>query len=165
MEELGESSDENLDWTRRKLRAVLTHQWGPEVAKLADDKDLKIDISRSTGKIRHVKLANEIILTLVPTTGLFTATYEGGLQLLKNDLDPRYIVRLDDEVSQFVIDGKSALAKFIVHANPNLRAGEEVAVVDSSNTLLGVGKALLTGREMITFQRGVAVNVRHSKKG
>ncbi|MHA2044803.1 MAG: tRNA guanosine(15) transglycosylase TgtA [Candidatus Thorarchaeota archaeon] len=165
IEELGESSDENLDWTRRKLRAVLTHQWGPEVAKLADDKDLKIDISRSTGKIRHVKLANEIILTLVPTTGLFTATYEGGLQLLKNDLDPRYIVRLDDEVSQFVIDGKSALAKFIVHANPNLRAGEEVAVVDSSNTLLGVGKALLTGREMITFQRGVAVNVRHSKKG
>ncbi len=111
-----------------------------------------------------MRLGSEIILTLVPTTGLFTATYEGGLQLLKHGLDPKYIVRLDDEVREYVADGKSALAKFITHAHPNLRAGEEVVVVDSSNTLLGVGKALLTGREMIAFQRGVAVNIRHSKK-
>ena len=73
-------------------------------------------------------------------------------------------MKLDDEVRQFVIDGKSALAKFIVHANPDLQAGEEVVVVDSSDTLLGVGKALLSGDEMIAFQRGVAVNIRHSMK-
>ena len=156
--------DEKQDWIKRKLRAVLTYQWGPEVASMVNLEGLIIDISRSTGKIRHVKLGSEIIFTLVPTTGLFTATYEGGFQLLKHDLDSKYIVRLDDEVREYVADGKSALAKFITHANPNLRAGEEVVVVDSSNTLLGVGKALLTGREMIAFQRGVAVNIRHSKK-
>ena len=164
IDELGEPSDENQDWTRRKLRAILSYQWGPEVAKLSDHQDLNVDISRSTGKIRHVKLGGEIILTLVPTTGLFTATYEGGLQLTKLGIDPKYIVKLDDEVRQFVIDGKSALAKFIVHANPDLQAGEEVVVVDSSDTLLGVGKALLSGDEMIAFQRGVAVNIRHSMK-
>jgi 7-cyano-7-deazaguanine tRNA-ribosyltransferase len=156
--------DEKQDWIKRKLRAVLTYQWGPEVASMVNLEGLSIVISRSTGKIRHVKLGSEIIFTLVPTTGLFTATYEGGFQLLKHDLDSKYIVRLDDEVREYVTDGKSALAKFITHANPNLRAGEEVVVVDSSNTLLGVGKALLTGREMIAFQRGVAVNIRHSKK-
>ncbi len=156
--------DEKQDWIKRKLRAVLTYQWGPEVASMVNLEGLIIDISRSTGKIRHVKLGSEIIFTLVPTTGLFTATYEGGFQLLKHNLDSKYIVRLDDEVREYVADGKSALAKFITHANPNLRAGEEVVVVDSSNTLLGVGKALLTGREMIAFQRGVAVNIRHSKK-
>lgn len=156
--------DEKQDWIKRKLRAVLTYQWGPEVASMVNLEGLSIVISRSTGKIRHVKLGSEIIFTLVPTTGLFTATYEGGFQLLKHDLDSKYIVRLDDEVREYVADGKSALAKFITHANPNLRAGEEVVVVDSSNTLLGVGKALLTGREMIAFQRGVAVNIRHSKK-
>jgi 7-cyano-7-deazaguanine tRNA-ribosyltransferase len=157
-------SDDSLDWTRRKLKAVLSYQWGPEVADLADLKDLKVDISRSTGKIRQIKLAGEIILTLVPTTGLFTATYEGGLQLIEHGLDTKYKVRLDDEVRQFVINGKSALAKFIVHASPELHAGEEVIVVDSSETLLGVGKALLSGSEMMVFQRGVAVNIRHSLK-
>jgi uncharacterized protein with predicted RNA binding PUA domain len=156
--------DEKQDWIKRKLRVVLTYQWGPEVASMVNLEGLSIVISKSTGKIRHVKLGSEIIFTLVPTTGLFTATYEGGFQLLKHDLDSKYIVRLDDEVREYVTDGKSALAKFITHANPNLRAGEEVVVVDSSNTLLGVGKALLTGREMIAFQRGVAVNIRHSKK-
>ncbi len=161
---IDDKPDEKQDWIKRKLRAVLTYQWGPEVASMVNLEGLSIDISRSTGKIRHVKLGSEIIFTLVPTTGLFTATYEGGFQLLKHDLDSKYIVRLDDEVREYVADGKSALAKFITHANPNLRAGEEVVVVDSSNTLLGVGKALLTGREMIAFQRGVAVNIRHSKK-
>ena len=164
IEELVAISDEKQEWTKRKLGTVLTYQWGPEVAALVNLEGLSINISRSTGKIRHVRLGSEIILTLVPTTGLFTATYEGGLQLLKHGLDPKYIVRLDDEVREYVADGKSALAKFITHAHPNLRAGEEVVVVDSSNTLLGVGKALLTGHEMIAFQRGVAVNIRHSKK-
>ncbi|TET12387.1 MAG: tRNA guanosine(15) transglycosylase TgtA [Candidatus Thorarchaeota archaeon] len=161
---IDDKPDEKQDWIKRKLRAVLTYQWGPEVASMVNLEGLSIDISRSTGKIRHVRLGSEIILTLVPTTGLFTATYEGGLQLLKHGLDPKYIVRLDDEVREYVADGKSALAKFITHAHPNLRAGEEVVVVDSSNTLLGVGKALLNGHEMIAFQRGVAVNIRHSKK-
>ncbi|MFW9983032.1 MAG: tRNA guanosine(15) transglycosylase TgtA [Candidatus Thorarchaeota archaeon] len=164
IEELGAISDANQDWMKRKLKAVLTYQWGPEVASLADIEGLTIDISRSTGKIRHVKLGKEIILTLVPTNGLFTATYKGGQLLLDNGLNPKYIVRIDDEVREFVADGKSALAKFIVDASPNLRAGEEVFVVDSLDTLLGVGRALLNGSEMIAFQRGVAVNIRHSKK-
>jgi len=164
IEKLDVASDREQDWTRRKLRAVLSYQWGQEVAGLADHKDLKVDISKSTGKIRQIKSGGEIILTLVPTTGLFTATYEGGLQLIEQGLDSKYKVRLDDEVRQFVMDGKSALAKFIVHASPELRAGEEVVVVDSSDTLLGVGKALLSGSEMATFQRGVAVNIRHSMK-
>ncbi|MFW9868014.1 MAG: tRNA guanosine(15) transglycosylase TgtA [Candidatus Thorarchaeota archaeon] len=164
IQEIGTTSDDKQDWTKRKLKAVLNYQWGPEAAALTDLEELSIDISKSTGKIRHVKLGKEIIFTLVPTNGLFTATFEGGLQLLDQKLDSKYIVRIDDEVREFVANGKSALAKFIVHADPSLRAGEEVVVVDSSDTLLGLGKALLTGPEMIAFQRGVAVNIRHSKK-
>ena len=164
VEKLGTPSDTKSDWTRRKLRAILSFQWGPEVSRLSDLDSLNVNISKSTGKMRHVKLGKEIILTLVPTTGLFTATYEGGLQLIEQGLDSKYKVRLDEEVRQFVIDGKSALAKFIGYASPELHAGEEVVVVDSSDTLLGVGKALLSGREMATFQRGVAVNIRHSMK-
>lgn len=150
-------------WTVRKLKAVLSFQWGKKAASLADTNNLQLSISKSTGKIRHVKVADEILLTLVPTTGLFTPTYEGGLILLKHGLEDQYIVTIDDEVSEFVSAGKSALAKFVTKASPELYAGEEVLVVDSEQSLLGVGKALLSGSEMVTFQRGVAVNIRHSK--
>jgi predicted RNA-binding protein (TIGR00451 family) len=96
-------------------------------------------------------------------TGLFTPTFEGGMQLLNNGLESQYVVTINDEVGKFVAAGKSALAKFITNAHSDLLAGEEVLVVDSSRSLLGVGKALLSGKEMIVFQRGVAVNIRHSK--
>jgi 7-cyano-7-deazaguanine tRNA-ribosyltransferase len=151
------------EWTKRKLRAVLSFQWGEQVSSLVDLDGLNMTISRSTGKIRHVKQENEILLTLVPTTGLFTPTYQGGVHLLEQGIESQYIVTIEDEVSEFVSAGKSALAKFITRASPNLLAGEEVLVVDGSGSLLGVGKALLSGNEMIAFQRGVAVNIRHAK--
>lgn len=151
------------EWTKRKLRAVLNLQWGEQVSSLVDLDGLNMTISKSTGKIRHVKQGNEILLTLVPTTGLFTPTYQGGIHLLKQGIESQYIVTIEDEVSEFVSAGKSALAKFIVKVRPNLLAGEEVLVVDGSGSLLGVGKALLSGTEMIALQRGVAVNIRHAK--
>ena len=151
------------DWTIRKLRALLCYQWGKDASSLANVDGIRTSISKSTGKIRHVKMDDEIILTLVPTTGLFTPTYKGGVQLLDKGVDSRYLVTIDDEVSEFVSSGKSALAKFVVKADHDLRAGEEVLVVDSTESLLGVGKALLTGEEMLAFQRGVAVNIRHSR--
>ncbi|MFX1482111.1 MAG: tRNA guanosine(15) transglycosylase TgtA [Promethearchaeota archaeon] len=165
LEALGDESFDTMDWIKRQTKAILTYQWGPEISALVNLDGLRVEISKSTGKIRYVKLHDDIILTLVPTTGLFTATYEGGLKLLELGLSPKYVVTLDDEVREFVAEGKSALAKFIVNADPSLRAGEEVVVVDSLNTLLGVGKAALNGREMVSFRRGAAVNIRHSKKG
>jgi len=163
IDSLESTKDTQVEWTTRKLRAVLSFQWGEIASKLAELDELNISVSKSTGKIRYVKQGEDILLTLVPTTGLFTPTYDGGMHLLSKGVESQYIVTINDEVAEFVSAGKSALAKFIAKASPNLLAGEEVLVVDSSRSLLGVGKALLNGNEMIAFQRGVAVNIRHSK--
>jgi uncharacterized protein with predicted RNA binding PUA domain len=79
------------------------------------------------------------------------------------NLDARYRVAINNEVSEYVVKGKSALAKFVTYADPLLRAGEEVLVTDEQGNLLGVGRALLNGSEMRAFSRGVAVATRHSK--
>jgi uncharacterized protein with predicted RNA binding PUA domain len=71
---------------------------------------------------------------------------------------------MDSDVSEFVASGKSALAKFVTHVDPNLKAGEEVVVLDEVQNLLGTGKALISGSEMTTFNRGVAVVIRHPRK-
>ncbi|MCK5403375.1 pseudouridine synthase, partial [Candidatus Bathyarchaeota archaeon] len=41
-----------------------------------------------------------------------------------------------------------------------IRPGEEVVVINNKNIVLAVGKALLSGDEMLAFNRGVAVKVR-----
>jgi 7-cyano-7-deazaguanine tRNA-ribosyltransferase len=150
-------------WMVRKLKAILAIQWGETCSKIADLAGLSIELSKGTGKIRHVKFNDEIVFTLIPTTGLLAPTFQGGALLMENEIDSRYIVQIDDEVAEFVVDGKSALAKFITKAHPALLAGEEVLVVDSGNNLLGVGRAILNGSEMLVFDRGVAVNTRHSR--
>jgi 7-cyano-7-deazaguanine tRNA-ribosyltransferase len=151
------------DWVRRKLRAILEFQWGEEVGLLVKERELEAKISKSTGKIRHVSKDDQVLFTMVPTNGLLTPTFQGGLELLNAGINERYLVRIDDEIREFVAKGKSALAKFVITANSSLIAGEECLVVDSESNLLGVGRALLSGEEMLTFKRGVAVNIRHSR--
>jgi predicted RNA-binding protein (TIGR00451 family) len=45
-------------------------------------------------------------------------------------------------------------------ADQEIRVGEEVIVTGEDDSILAVGKALLTGREMLAFKRGIAVKVR-----
>ena len=158
------SEKENVSWMRRKLRALFIYQWGKNAGGVADLENLDVVLSKNTGKIKHIKLDDEILFTIVPTTGLVTPTYRGGQELLRVGIDDTYKVIIDSEVSQFVSSGKSALAKFVKQVDRNLRAGEEVVVLDEEKNLLGTGRAVLSGKEMIAFNRGAAVIIRHSRK-
>ena len=99
---------------------------GQKFVNSFDDND--IFFSKSTGKIRYVMKHDVILFTMVPTTGLLTPTFEGGVLLKECGLDSRYLVMMDDEASDFVAKGKSALAKFVVQASPELRPNEEVVL-------------------------------------
>jgi 7-cyano-7-deazaguanine tRNA-ribosyltransferase len=46
----------------------------------------------------------------------------------------------------------------------DIRPGNEVIIVDESNNVQAVGKALLTRDEMLSFTSGLAVKVRRGKK-
>ncbi|MFW9798994.1 MAG: tRNA guanosine(15) transglycosylase TgtA [Candidatus Thorarchaeota archaeon] len=157
------SQAEPESWPARKVRALLAHQWGMDSRKLKRIDDLETTFSRSTGKIRHIKKAGDILFTLVPNNGLLAPTYKGGLELLDLGIVNDYIVTMDSSVAEFVSKGRSALAKFVKHASQNLVAGEEVLVTDEESNLIGVGRAVLDGDEMLAFKRGVAVATRHSK--
>ena len=126
---------------------------------------MQVVFSRSTGKIRHVTLNNEITFTVVPTTGLLTPTFKGGELLMQHHIDDRFVVTMEKDAAEFVAKGKSALAKFVTDASSKLKAGEEVLIVDEQRQLQGTGRALLSGSEMLAFDRGVAVIVRHSRNG
>jgi uncharacterized protein with predicted RNA binding PUA domain len=55
-------------------------------------------------------------------------------------------------------------AKHVKIVDSQLRAGDELLVVDEQDRLLAVGKANLSPNEMLALTRGVAVKTRHSKK-
>jgi 7-cyano-7-deazaguanine tRNA-ribosyltransferase len=160
---LEDAKTENVKWYLRKLQALMMYQWGNNAGDVANIEGLQVVFSRSTGKIRHVTLNNDIIFTVVPTTGLLTPTFRGGEILLQHNIDGGFIVTMEDDAAEFVAKGKSALAKFVKDVSSELKAGEEVLVVDEQHQLLGTGRALLNGIEMLAFDRGVAVIIRHSR--
>lgn len=164
IQELANLREADEDWTLRKLRAVLCCQWGIQPDLISNKLNLHSVFSKATGKIRHVKRDDDILFTMVPTTGLLTPTFAGGEELLNLKIPEQYIVTMQDDVAEFVAEGKSALAKFVLSAHHDLIAGEEVLVVDTHQNLLGTGRALLNGQEMTIFNRGAAVMIRHSQK-
>ncbi|MHA2210985.1 MAG: tRNA guanosine(15) transglycosylase TgtA, partial [Candidatus Thorarchaeota archaeon] len=99
------SIDRKANWGMRKLCALLAYQWMIDPSKIQEIQSLQFVTSKSTGKIRYVKRDDTILFTLVPTTGLFTPTYDGGLELLKMNLDARYRVAINNEVSEYVVKG------------------------------------------------------------
>jgi predicted RNA-binding protein (TIGR00451 family) len=150
------NNQENLE----KIRRIADYQLGNKLGTVLFPDNVIIVLSKRTGRIRHVYLKRALLATLRPTDGMFSLTLEGARQLLQGIKSPRRWVRVCREASPFIGKGKSVFAKHVIAADPEIRPQEEVIVLDAENNLLAVGRAILTGREMKAFRRGLAVRVR-----
>lgn len=72
----------------------------------------------------------------------------------------RLWVNINKEATAFVVKGRSVFAKHVTDADEEIRPREEVAVINEKGAVLAVGRAMLSGREMKAYRRGVAVRVR-----
>lgn len=143
----------------QKIRIIADYQFGRGVGKSLFPNDVKIAFSKRTGRIRHVYLEGKLLGTLRPNDGLFSLTVEGARRLML--VKPlRYWVKVQDDVSDVVAEGRSVFAKHVVDCHEDIKPEEEVVVVDGRGEVLAVGRAVLTGREMKAFMHGVAVRVR-----
>jgi 7-cyano-7-deazaguanine tRNA-ribosyltransferase len=143
-----------------KIRSVADYQFGKHVGEHLFPDGVEIVYSKATGRIRHVYFKGELLATLRPTDGFFSLTVAGAKRIVEHVKPLKCWVKVQDEVKSFVLEGKSVFAKHVVDADEEIRPFEEVIVVDSDGEVLGVGKALLSGREMKVFKRGVAVKIR-----
>ena len=85
---------------------------------------------------------------------MLALSIEGAELILKSR---KYIVEIDD----FIPCG-SILAPGVLQADPQIRPNDEVIVL--GERALCVGRALMSGNEMVKSGRGIAVDLRHVKK-
>ena len=145
------------------IRKIADYQFGKGAGdKLFPDK-VSLTISKKTGRVRQIRYEGELIATLNPTSGLFSLTIEGAKMLATGSgAKPRW-VKVQDEAARFIEDGSDVFAKHVVDIDEEIRPMEEVVVFNSSNEIIAVGKAVLSGAEMRDFTRGVAVRVRRGR--
>jgi predicted RNA-binding protein (TIGR00451 family) len=145
--------------TFEKIRKIAECQLGRGAGRALFPENVEVVLSKSTGRIRHIYLNDELLATLRPTDGMFSLTIEGAKRLRRAD-STHYWVTVTEDAARFVMSGKSVFAKHVLDADTAIKPQEEVIVLDKDGNLLAVGKAILTGKEMKLFKKGLAVRVR-----
>ena len=143
-----------------RIRGIANYQFDMNIGRRFFPKEVEIVLSKRTGRIRHVYLSGALIVTLRPTDGLFSLTIDGARRLSALTKPPSFRVVLRGDVEEFARKGENVFAKHVVDADPKIRPEEEAIIADAEGRVLAVGRALLAGREMLSFKRGVAVKVR-----
>jgi len=121
---------------------------------------IEVAYSKATGRIRYVYLDGVRLVTLRPTDGLFSLSTTGARRIAERITSAKCFVAVRTDVSEFIAKGGDVFAAHVTEANDEIRSKDEIIVTDGNGKVLAVGQAVLSGEEMRTFKRGVAVKVR-----
>jgi len=149
---------------KEKIKYIADYQFGGGAGKALFYGDIHIVKSRKTGKIRHVYDKNELIATLRASDGIFVLSLCGAKRLHDHLEYPKNRVVVNSDAEPFAREGKSIFAKFVIDIDINIRANEEVLIVNENDDLLAFGKSILNSREIKDFKIGQAVKTRKGGK-
>ena len=151
-----QDADKNL----KKVRNIADYQFGRGCGDALFPNDVTFLLSR-TNRVRQILNNGQRIATVRAKDGMLTLSIAGAMVLHNVLSAPSYRVIVCDDAVPFVSKGKTVFAKHILSLDKELRAGEEVLVVDSSDNLLATGQLLLSPDEALSIGRGPAVDVRN----
>jgi uncharacterized protein with predicted RNA binding PUA domain len=150
------------DSARSRVQIIADFQFGKGAGEALFPEGCEVILSR-TGRVRQITLHGKRLATVRAKDGRFTLGIDGALRLLAALRPPAYRVVASGDVAEFIRQGKNTFAKHVIAADPAIRAGDEVMVVDGEDQLLATGSAVLSGGEMLLFNYGVAVKVRQGR--
>jgi len=145
---------------QQKIMAVADYQFGQGAGEALFAGNLEIVRSKKTGKIRHIYYGKELIATMRASDSLFVLSKEGARRLHSRMEYPKNRVVVNSDSEPYAREGKSIFAKFVIECDKNIRATEEVLIVNENDDLLAFGKALLNSAEIMDFQVGQAIKTR-----
>ncbi|MCL2643203.1 MAG: pseudouridine synthase [Candidatus Bathyarchaeota archaeon] len=144
-----------------KIRSIADYQFGKNVGEHLFPENVTFEFSKRTGRLRFVNLNDERLATLRPTDGLFSLSIKAAKHLVENIPHAKGLITLQNDVSKYIAEGGDVFAVHVVQADDEIRAKDEVIIVDQDRQLLAVGRAILSTPEIRAFKTGVAVKVRH----
>lgn len=147
----------------RKVKSIADYQFGNGAGKVLFSGNINIEKSKKTGKIRHIYDDDTLIANMRASDSYLIPSIEGAKRLHSLPYPRNRVVVTEDSVP-FALDGKSVFSKFIITTDENIRANDEVIIVNEDDDLLAYGKALLSAHEMNDFNTGQAIKTRKGMK-
>jgi archaeosine synthase len=137
------------------VKAIADYQFGPSAG---DDLfgDIEIQTTGRYPKLQVRDTDGEQLATMVPQYGMLAMTLKGADRWVDSDAPTKLV-----EIDGFVPHG-SVLAPGVIDASEDIRPGDEVVI--RGPKAFGIGRAEMSGPEMVTSTRGVASQVRHVRE-
>jgi uncharacterized protein with predicted RNA binding PUA domain len=143
----------------KRVRTIADYQFGRGAGEILFPENVEFRFS-TTKRIRQILLDNNRIATVRANDGMLTLSILGAAKLYEFLPYPDQRVVVNSDAAPFVAKGKTTFARHVVAVDPEIRAAQEVLVVDENDRLLATGKTMLSALEMQTFKKGIAVDVR-----
>lgn len=143
----------------KRARIIADYQFGRSAGEALFPEDTTYSLSK-TRRLRYLYSGKERIATVRASDNLLTLSMLGARRL--HSLFPAPLLRVvaSDDAVPFVAKGGNLFARHVVRVDPEIRAGEEVLVVDTQDRLLATGTSMLAPEEMLQIKRGLAVSSR-----
>ena len=143
----------------RRLTIMIDYLFGRNVSRSIPKEGMRLEYSRRSGRVKLVYHNEKLFATVRPNGSMALSVYGAtllsrGAPFLKN------CVTVADDAVPFVKGGRSVFCKFVTKAGSRVGPKSDVAVLDSSGRVIGVGMAVMAGPFMAQFKSGAAVKVR-----
>ena len=148
----------------KKIKAIADYQFGVGAGKALFTGNIKIEKSKKTGKIRHIYDGKTLIVNMRASDSFLILSKEGAKRLHEAMEYPKNRVVVNKDSEPFALEGKSVFSKFVIECDENIRARDEVLIVNEEDKLLAYGKALLGACEINDFKTGQAIKTRKGMK-
>ncbi len=148
----------------RKLKAIADYQFGEGAGEALFTGNINVEKSKKTGKIRHIYDGKVLIVNMRASDSYLILSKEGAKRLHSRMPYPQNRVVVTEDSVPFALDGKSVFCKFVAECDENIRAKDEVLIVDEEDNLLAYGKSLLSACEIEQFETGQAIKTRKGMK-
>ncbi|KAB1198153.1 MULTISPECIES: archaeosine synthase subunit alpha [Haloferax] len=134
------------------VKAIADYQLGPGAGDALFE-DVELEMTSRYPKLQVWNGEGEQLATMVPQYGVISFTLEGAKVWRDSDAPTKTV-----EIDGFVPHG-SVLAPGVVNADTDIRPGDEV-IVDGPKAF-AIGRAEMSGAEMVESTRGIGVEIRH----
>jgi len=142
---------------------MVDYLFGRGVSSVLPKEGFRLYYSRRSARVKTIFLNGRLFATIKPN-GAMALSMEGAAILSKSPRFRQNCVQVSDDVAEFVKGGKSVFCKFVRWAGKNVYPRGEVAIINSSGRVIGVGMAIMNGAVMAQFKSGAAVKVRAGLK-
>ncbi len=144
-------------------RTIIDYQFGKGIGEKFFPEEIEIELG-STKKIRRIYLENKLLASLRAQDGFFTLSFFGAKRMNQILEGYKYRVKIAKKFVPTVALGYNVMANYVFYADENILPKEEVIIIDELGRVIGVGEAILSGKEMLEFNYGIAVKTRKSIK-